>query len=545
MLAVLGQGCLMADGVAFAERFAARMAEVKADSIARVGHSPAERLAFAASKNPSMIDDVLTKLAPIDYQRTLFDWSFWARPKQIAPAEPFDVWMNLGGRGVGKTRGGSEWTIDRLTRGMAKEIAIIGPSFREVRKIQIGGYEKRAEGANGSSFLDCLPPWIRYELKEQKAEVLFPDLKARAYWISAEKPEFVGNNPDTVWADEVIAWPHPEKLLDHIFLSNRKKGRVRPQLMITTTPRPLQFLRDLIVEPGTATTHSTTWENRSNLAPSYLDRLRRTMAGTRQGLQELEAEILGDNPDALFAATTIDAHRVDDAPPLDRIAIAVDPAVSQHRKSDDTGIVGLGRAGDAHSGELFVLADRTGRLTPDGWGDAVFDLVEIHGASVIVAEKNRAGDLVSANLRAVAVRRGWRVEDRKGTVVFAKNGRSVELVLVLAMGDKATRAEPLSTLYEKGRVHHVGRLARLEDEMTEWNPRDGVSPNGLDALVHGATELLSLDRPLKNDPRVGFKGLREAIGAAERAGQPEQAPAKGPGSLRTILAQMGRRDSRI
>ncbi len=262
------------------EDFAAKMAAVKAASMALVAPSPAERLALCEAARGGTVVDLLGRLSPLQHLQLVFDWNFWARPKQRAPEGEWDVWLNLGGRGVGKTRSSVEWLSDRLQRGLAKEIAIVGPNHKDLRKIQIGGYERRADGCNGSGFLDVLPPWIKYELKEQKGEILFHDLNARAYFISAEKPEFVGHNPDTVWGDEPIKWPNPEKLLEHIFLSNRKKGKVRPQLNLSTTPRPFQFIRELIMEPGTVTTHSRTWENRSNLSEAFLARMKRTYAGT-------------------------------------------------------------------------------------------------------------------------------------------------------------------------------------------------------------------------------------------------------------------------
>lgn len=497
-----------------AARFAARMADIKARSRAEVSLSPAERLAFCERWRPGTVAALMRSLSPTDRLRLLFAWrGFWARPKQLAPLSAFDVWLLLGGRGVGKTRTGAEWTWERIKSGDAREVALVGPSFGEIRKIMVGGFERRADGYNGSGLLDILPPWVAFEVKEQKGEVRFPQYDARCYFVSAEKPEYRGGNPDTVWADEPIAWADPETLLANIFLSNRKRGRVRPQMCMTTTPRPVQFLRDLIMDDGTVVTHATSWENASNLAPGWIERMARTMGGTRQGQQELEGELLGDNPDALIAASVIDQHRVAEAPELDRVAVAIDPAVSQHRKSDDTGIVAVGRAGRADDGHLFVLADATKRYTWDGWATAAFELAEAHGASVFVVERNRSGDAAAANLRTAGVNRGFSVRtksDGKTQQLVGPGGRSIEIVEILAMGDKAGRAGPLSTAYERGRVHHVGRLPRLETEVTEWDPKSAVSPNGLDALVHAATELLELDRPAKADGREAMRGFVEA-----------------------------------
>ncbi len=477
-----------------AQSFARRWAEVKAASGALNGLSPAERLARCGK---GTIERVLSRLRPIDYQRLHFDWSgFWARPKQLPPAWEWDQCLYVAGRAFGKTRVAAEWVRARIESGAAKEIALIGPSFGDVRRYMVGGEERRADGENGSGLLDVMPPWVRYELNEQWGEIHFPDHGARAYFVSAEKPEFRGPNPDTVWGDELVKWPHPERLLENIEFANRKRGRKRPQSIYTTTPRPLEFLRRMILDVGTATIHGVAWENRNNVAPAWIAKMLRTKVGTRVGLEELEAEMLGDNPDSLFAASVIDQYRVDEAPTLDRIVVAIDPAVSTHRKSDETGIVASGRLGSKETGHIYVLGDRTGSHSPEQWGAASFELAEAVGASSFVVERNRAGDLAAANLKASASARGYSVEMSRhgGVVVFVGRGLRIEVSEVLAIGDKGTRARPVSTLYELGRVHHVGRLAELEDEQTEWNPRSGVSPNRLDAMVHGVLHLTGLDQ---------------------------------------------------
>lgn len=533
------------DGDTFAHRFAVKMAAIKAASEERVSLSLAERLAFLERCSPGTIATTIGALSFVERQRLLFAWSFWARPKQLAPAGAWDLWLNLGGRGVGKTRTGAEWTWNRIRRGQAVETALVGPTFGEIRRIMVGGFERRADGMNGSGLLDVVPSWVTVELKEQKGEIRFPQFGARAYFVSAEKPEFLGYNPGTIWCDEPIAWPQPEKLLEHLFFANRKRGGVRPQMCMTTTPRPVQWLRELILDEGTATVHSTSFENRANLATGWIERMTRTMAGTRQGQQELEAELLGDNPDALFAATVIDLHRVTAAPPLQRIAVAIDPAVSMHRKSDATGIVAVGRAGRSDDGELYVLGDKTAKYSWDGWAEAAFDLAELVGASVFVVERNRSGDAAAANLRTAAAKRGYTAQPRRDKGVdLVGQGRRIEIVEVLALGDKAQRAGPLSTAYSKGRVHHVGHMPALEAEMVEWDPRSGISPNGLDALTHGATELLDLDKPAKVDPRDAFKGFAEANALLDRArinaGGEVIGSGLGGGSLGSFIGDLSR-----
>ncbi len=471
--------------------FVARFAEIKARGLAERGPSWIERMCAA---DEAQRLELLTMVGAAHAEDLLYDWEAWARPKQLEPSGDWFVWLLLGGRGMGKTRTGAEWVRKRVRAG-ARSIALVGPTYQDIVRYMVAGEDGKA--ANGSGILDVFPPHERPEWLQNRQEVHF-HTGAIAYVCSAERPELRGPNLDTVWCDEPIKWSHLERLWDNIILALRKRSVVglRPRVCVTTTPRPLEWLRALILDPETHTTHGATTENAANLDPMALATQQRKLGGTRQGAQELEAEVLGDNPDALFWASVIDAHRVNEAPELVRVLVSVDPAVSRHRKSDATGIVVVGADAD---GEVYVLHDATGRYQPEAWGDLVIDLCEEHDADGIVVERNRAGDLVAMNVRAAAVR---------------KRRSHPKIVEVLAMGDKGERATPVSTLYQKGRIHHVGHLTRrdvaegdpasLEDEMTEWDPRSGVSPNGLDALVHAVIEITGIGaEPAPKKPDAG------------------------------------------
>lgn len=457
----------MSDIKAFAERFAA----IKERSRAEEGPSLAERKARRL--------DVFAGLPPLDAARLLYEWRFWARPKQLPPAGKWDVWAIVGGRGFGKNRTGAEWVRSRVESGAARSIALIGPTTGDIRRYMIGGYKGKAR--NGSGLLDVCPPWCMPHMNEVKGELHWPN-GAVAYVCTAERPELRGANLDTIWGDEIIKWRYADPLWENLQLTLREKGIARPQVCLTTTPRPLELLRSIILDEGTHTTHATTRENASNVHRAWLARMDRIMGGTRQGLQELEAELLGDNPAALFHRAVIDAYRVLVAPPLVRILIGVDPSTSKHRQSDPTGLIA---GGIARNGEVYVLADGTNKYTPEQWGDKGFELHDGHGADGFVVERNKVGDLAAMNLRAAAARR--------------KQGPP-KIFEVQAMGDKGERAKPVSTLYAKGRVHHVGRLPQLEDEMTEWDPSSNVSPNRLDALVHMVVELTGIDKEEPEPP---------------------------------------------
>jgi len=470
------------------EAFLRKMATVKAQSAALEGPSLAER---AAAMPIEARRRFYEELSPLDAVRLLYAWEFFRRPKQTPPSWSWDVWLILAGRSFGKSRTAAEFVRERVEDGSAKSIALVGPDFGDIRRYMIGG--AKGKERNGSGLLDVFPPWNQPVFKETRGEIQF-HTGAVAYLCSAEDKELRGANLDLVWGDEPIKWPNAPALIENINLTLREKGPIRPRAIYTTTPRPVEFLRSIILDPGTHTTHGFSRENSANLHAAWLPRMERLIGGTRQGAQELDAEVLGDNPDALFAQTTIDAYRVRQAPVLVRIVVAIDPAASTHRKSDETGIVVVGI--DA-AGDLYVLADLTARMSPEEWGDAAIKAYRTHGASAIVVERNRVGDMAAANVRAASAR--------------AQGGAPIRIVEILAMGEKGSRAEPISTLFEKGRVHVVGRLSRLEDELTEWDPRSGVSPNGLDALTHAIYELAGLAADAAPDPRAGFVGLVEAV----------------------------------
>ena len=240
-----------------------------------------------------------------------------------------------------------------------------------------------------------------------------------------------------------------------------------PQVVATTTPRPTRLIRDLVADPETVVTRGTTHENARNLAPAFLTAIVKKYEGTRLGRQELNGEILDDNPGALWSRNVIEALRVREHPPLLRIVVGVDPAATSDPKSDETGIV---VAGVDAAGHCYVLADASLQGTPLTWATAVKRVYDQYRADRVVAEKNNGGELVEANLRTV--------------------DRTLPYRGVWASRGKQTRAEPISSLYEQGKVHHVGTFPLLEDQMCDWAPDSGdPSPDRMDALVWALTEL--------------------------------------------------------
>lgn len=361
-----------------------------------------------------------------------------------------------------------------------------------------------------SGIIETSPSSNRPTYFPSKRLVVWPN-GAKAICFSAEQPNRLrGPQCHIAWADEIAAWKYPETWDQLQFgLRLKRRGGLQPQAVATTTPRPIQLVRGLLADAkrgdGTVVvTHGSTFENKANLAKTFLRALVDKYQGTRLGRQELEAEMLDDNPGALWQRSRIDELRLKpevdhsvvpprlimpEVPALGRIVVAVDPAVTNHapddqagdgkrrkrRLSNETGIliVGLARGldSDRHS-HAYVLEDKTGRYSPNEWAQMTVDAYRKWKADAVVAEVNNGGDLVESNIRNL--------------------GNEINVVQVRASRGKHLRAEPVAALYEQGRVHHVGTLAALEDQMCSWDPSldDQESPDRVDSLVWALTDLI-------------------------------------------------------
>lgn len=299
-----------------------------------------------------------------------------------------------------------------------------------------------------------------------RSAYIFPN-GSRIKGFSAEKADRLrGPQHHGAWCDELAAWPTPEAF-DQLQFGLRLGDN--PQCVVTTTPRPTKIIKDLINDNETFITRGSTYENADNLAASTLISLRNKYENTRLGRQELFGEILDDNPGALWTRQIIEASRItpDKVPPLSRVVVGVDPAVTNTETSDSTGIVTCGMSADGH---YYVLSDDTLKASPQEWATKAVQALEKHKADRIVAETNNGGDLVIHLLQQV-----------KATVPTKK---------VTASRGKHVRAEPIAALYEQGRVHHVGYFGTLEDQMCEYEPGANMdSPDRMDALVWALTDL--------------------------------------------------------
>jgi len=345
------------------------------------------------------------------------------------------------------------------------------------------------EGESG--ILATAPPWFRPTYEPSKRKLEWPN-GAVAYTYSSEEPDRLrGPQHDLGWADELCAFKYLKDTWD-MYQFGLRLGE-DPKTIITTTPKPQKLLKEIMESEGTALTRGSTYDNLANLAPTFAKTVVAKYEGTRLGDQELHAKILDDNPDALWNFEMIEPYRVafDKCPDLIRIGVAIDPAVTANKKSDETGMVigGVAYIGEKLHG--YILEDCTLKAKPEKWAMKAVTEYKAYSADRIIAEVNNGGDLVEANLRSI--------------------NANVSYEAVRASRGKAVRAEPVSSLYEQGRIHHVGVFSKLEDQMTDWNPLDpdGDSPDRMDALVWLITWLFSLDKDEKGPSGIRQLGVRK------------------------------------
>lgn len=388
----------------------------------------------------------------------LDDWAWTHARIDQRPPRWKDNWLTLfmrGGRGSGKTRTGSE--ITRQVTKTVRRITLIGSTGPDFRSTMVEG---------DSGILATSPPGERPLWEPSKKRLTWPN-GCIAEGYSAEEPDRLrGQNSGYVWADEPAHWPLVEECWSNMLFGLRK-GEY-PKIVATSTPKPTVWVKAQLADALTVDRRVASYANLSNLSPVYRHTVIEKFEGSRTGRQELEGEVLEDVEGALWNMDMV--VYVEEHPRLKRIVVSVDPAGTANKKSDETGIVVVGIGEDKN---LYVLADATGKYSPEAWAAKANALYDEYSADAIVAEKNYGGDMVR-------------------TVLENSGYKGARIILVTSRRGKDLRAEPVVALYEKHRVFHVGirgSLETLDDEMTTWVPHESASPNRVDALVHGITEL--------------------------------------------------------
>lgn len=417
-------------------------------------------------------EEYLKSLSPEAKAKLKWEWSFFARPDQRAPEGDWQTWLILAGRGWGKTKTGSEWIRETVKANPGCRIALVAETAADARDVMVLG---------DSGILNCHPKEERPEWSPTNRRLTWPN-GSQAWCYNATEPDQLrGPQHHFAWVDELAKFRYMQATWDQLLFGLRLG--TQPKVLVTTTPQPKPLIKELVAKGSTTdpnaevfVTRGATLDNAANLAASTVKNLYDRYGSTRLGRQELEGEILGDIPGALWNRGDIDEHRVYESPEdLERVIVAVDPAASSHEGSDEHGIVvvGLARDNDGYA-RGYVLEDASLKGRPEEWAKTAVRMYRKWSADKIVAEKNNGGEMVETVIKTA--------------------DRSVPVKLVHASRGKVVRAEPISALYEQGRIHHVGRHDQLEDQMCMFsvdNIRDENtgSPDRVDALVWGLTEI--------------------------------------------------------
>ncbi len=418
--------------------------------------------------NPRQAYDIISRLFEDDEaarDELLYDFKLWARPEQLFDVDSYhDTFLLLAGRGWGKSRWLSQHIIDNAISNPNKRIGLMAPDYKVLKKVSFMG---------DSGIIQNLPPSILkhkdFHFNKQELSIEFPNGSIISSYSAEAFDKTRGDQFHDFYVEELAAWMYADDAFEACQLTNRLEYRGNaPRTFIATTPRPIKIIRSLANDKSVKVVTGTTYQNYF-LSPSYVKQRKEKMSN-RMFRQECLAEILDDNPYALFKMSDIEKNRVNEHPPLRRIIVAVDPAVTSNPDSDETGIIVAGLTKDLH---VYILEDASmGEATPEEWSAKAVEMYRKWDADRIVAEVNNGGDLVSSVIRTA--------------------DRSLPpCKIVRASKGKAIRAEPVSAYYEHNEVHHVGTFPLLESQMTEWNPTEGrKSPDRLDALVWACIELL-------------------------------------------------------
>jgi phage terminase large subunit-like protein len=412
----------------------------------------------------------LEGMSAADLAALEWHWPFWARPDQLPPEGNWRTFLLLGGRGSGKSRASAEWVRAEMEAGRRRQLGAIGPTADSIRRVMV-------EGPSG--LLAVCPPWCRPTYEPSTRRVVWPS-GGIVHLFSAEEPDRLrGPNLDAFWADEVTSWANAADVWDMLQMALRIPGPQGhpPCGIVSTTPKNQPLLKAIMAAPSTVISRARTSDNAANLDASTLGYLNEKYAGTRLGRQELDAELLQDLESALWSRTLLDATRIRraDAPDMRRIVVAIDPPGGSARSNAECGIVVAGIGPDRHG---YVLADLSGRMSPEKWARTAVNAYHGWRADRIVAEQNFGGAMVESTIKSV--------------------DPLVPIKMVVASRGKQIRAEPIAALYEQHRVHHVGEFPQLEDQMTGWDPAEsGPSPDRVDALTWACTELMSGRAPMK------------------------------------------------
>lgn len=390
-------------------------------------------------------------------------------PHCKGPSPDWTTWIFMAGRGCGKTRAGAEWSLAMAMSEPNIYVGVCAPTFADVKN---------------TCFENLLSGIIKMAQPGEIADYNRNDLRITMIngsiiqGFSAEKADSArGANLSYCWFDE-LAMIRYIRFFDYALkpaLRIKPKNN-EPRLMITTTPKNMRLIRDLVkqaeVEPERVHITRAISEENSKFAAGALADLRRQYRGTFLERQELQGELITEADGALFRMEDFDEYRVEvgSTPEFRRIVVALDPATSASDTGDETGIV---VAGEGVNGQFYTLEDCSMRGTAEAQMSAVAQAFRRWEADEVIGEKNGVGDFLRAQLAAV--------------------DPNIPIRLVPAMKGKHIRAQPVSVLATQGRIHMVGTdFDKLEEQLCSMTPDDDRSQmhdDRADAWVWAMREL--------------------------------------------------------
>ena len=448
---------------------------------------------------------ILAELPPdIVEQMARGDWWWTARPEQMPPGGDWTVHLYLAGRGAGKTRSGAEWLVERTethpydTSGFPAERLVMAYSLSDARLVCIEGpsgimrvlerkgYEEVKDFYKGD-------PYLKFHyVKSPKPHVTLLETGARIFFSGSEIDAARGLNLADVWMDEPIKWADAHQVWREGIRPALRADVPgdKPRAFVTTTPRPITLLQEWLkahADGGRiSVVRGSTFDNKLNLSEDFLEDITNMYAGTALGRQELYGEMLDMLEGALFSYSSIDTNRVDIGP--ERVAhrtVGVDPGLTGAEDGDEMGVIVACRSADDH---IYVLADETTRLAGRDAALHAWRVFERYGADTLVYEENLGKAWMKQVFTDV-----FRELQQAG--LFPKDIANPPMAPVWSQQGKKLRAEPIALRYAQGRVHHIGRFEKLEEQMLQFDPvTSKVSPDRLDALVHACKHLIDGER---------------------------------------------------
>ena len=415
-------------------------------------------------------DVVLQSIDEGERLEAITDWRWQARPAQVPPDVDWGIWLIMAGRGFGKTRAGAEWVTRMALTHPGCRIALVGATAHDAKSVMLDG-ESGLRGVAPKGFAPLHKP--------SRKELHWPNGSIGCLFSAVEPDSLRGPQFNFAWCDEIAAWPKSKATWDNLRLGMRLGER--PQAVVTTTPRPMLLLKQLLANPTVQVSRGSTYDNRANLPAAYLGDIRASYGQTAMGRQEVMGEFLEDVRGALWSRDGLEACREVHPGPFRRVVIGVDPPAG-------AGGCGIVVVAQDERGVAHVLADASvSAVSPDAWAAAVVSAWKRFEADRIVAEINNGGRMVEACLKA--------------------QGQRLPIKTVTATRGKSARAEPVSVLYSNGLVKHAGAFPEMEDEMCGLLAGGGYvgpgrSPDRADALVWALTELMLDDAKAQPGLRV-------------------------------------------